>query len=165
MPLALAKELEAVASAVPPDQQWTVKMVGEELTFAVRLCNKAVGRVLPADSKAAWPAILRDWGDLIAQVETDEVSKDDEPRRFSATRNQINRMERALIWQARYLTRPEHEMLRRILAIWLRTKARRGGSFSNALKRLGIARPTAYRARDRALLIIAIGLMRDGISP
>lgn len=165
MPVALMLELERVASQVPPDAQWTTKMVGEELTFAVKLCNKAVGRVLPADSKAAWPALLREWADLLAQVETDETGKDEGPRRFWATRKQINRMERALVWQARYLSRLEHDQLRKILAVWLRAKARRGGRFNASLKRHGISRATGYRARDRALLIIAIGLMRDGVTP
>lgn len=165
LPVALMRELERVASAVPPESQWTVKMVGEELTFAVRLCNKAVGRVLPADSKAAWPALLREWADLLAQVENEDGIKDEGPVRFSATRQQINRMERALVWQARYLNRLEHDQLRKVLTVWLRAKARRNGRFNQSLKRLGISRPTGYRARDRALLIIALGLMRDGITP
>lgn len=165
LPRELMAEMERLLVRIPPEAQWTVKTVGEELTFAIRLCNKAVGRVLPADSKAAWPTILRDWADLIAQVDSEEGVKEDEPRRFFATRAQINRMERALVWQARYLARPQDETLRKVLAIWLRSRSRRGGSFNQSLKRLGVARPTAYRARDRALLLIALGLMRDGVPP
>jgi hypothetical protein len=160
--------MDRVARAVcdlNPDHVWTARMVADELVAAVKLCNRIGGRVLPADPRAGWPAVLRTWDDLVAQVETDEVGKKKEPTRYTPTARDVSRMERAVGWIGAYLSGPEHEAQRRVLCLWLKCKSIRGRAFSDALKRKRWSKATAYRVRDRALLTIAVQLMEKGIVP
>ena len=159
------ERLAELARVVPVDQIWSAKMVGDELTEAVRLCNRIAGAVLPSERTGFWPATLVEWSDLLAMVETNEKPSDDEPRRYMPTARQVSRCERAIGWQARYLPGSDHEAMRRVLALWLRSRVARHLSFSEILKAKGIARTTAYRARDKALLLIAIGLTTERVKP
>jgi hypothetical protein len=158
-------QIAEVVLGLHPDQVWTVDMVRDELVDAVRLCSRIGGRTGPSQKGSGWPETLKEWSDLLAQVETNEVGKDQGRRPLSATRAQISRMERAIRWQSTYLAGDQHEGLRRVLAVWLRCKARRGATFRDAIKRRGWSPATAYRCRDRALLVIALGLMVDGVKP
>jgi hypothetical protein len=163
----LFHRIERVTRDLPVDHVWTSRMVADELVEAVRLCQRVVRGAGPSDRSGFWPQVLRDWGDLVMAVETAKENAKAEPDRMRhyATAKQITRMERAISWQGRYLSEPGQAPLRRLLALWLRCKASRGASFGKALKRRKISKATAYRARDRALLLIAIGLMQDRVLP
>jgi hypothetical protein len=165
VPKTLLDDLAGLAMVTPVDQIWSARMVGDELTEAVRLCNRIAGGVLPSERTGFWPATMVEWGDLMAMIETNEKPSDDEPKRYTPTARQVSRMEKAIGWPGRYLPGKDADHMRRVLALWLRARSSRGGSFSEYLKRKGVARTTAYRLRDRALLIIAIGLTRDGVKP
>lgn len=163
--LDLMDRLARLVRDMHPDHIWTVKMVAEELVAAVKLCNRIAGAVGPSDKQVAWPQVLREWSDFLAMVETDEIAKDKPPQRITPTSRQVSRMERSLGWIGEHLARPEHDAMRRVLSLWLRCKASRKRTFSDALKRKRWSKATAYRCRDRALLIIAIGLMERGVLP
>jgi hypothetical protein len=163
--VSLLDQIAAAVRDLPPDHVWTVDMVAKRLVAAVRLCNRIGGPVRPSDRAVGWPSILRDWGDLLGQVETDEIGKDKEPRRYTATAREVSEMTAAISWAATYLGGDQHEAQRRVLALWLRCKVTRGRKFSEAIKRKRWSKATSYRVRDRALLTIALGLMRDQVMP
>lgn len=142
--------------------EWTPKIVGEELTEAVRWAYYAGGRVGPAGYGSGMPAMMMNYLDRLA--EGWDIVADQEPvkksRRFLAP-DEVSRAERVLMWQATYLgTAPAAA---EALSIWVLCKIKRGVRYVDVLDRKGIARATAYRRRDRALSIIATGLTRDGI--
>lgn len=161
---AILDDVAEVVRDLHPDHVWTAKMVGERMVAAVKLCQRIGGRVGPSDKSGNWPTILREWADLMAQVETDEIGKDKEPRRYTPTAREVSQMDQAVGWIGRYLAGPEHDAMRRVLALWLRSKVTRA-AFSEILKRKKWSKATAYRVRDRALLIIALRLMREGVQP
>jgi len=68
----------------------------------------------------------------------------------------------ALAWPATYL--PDADGSRAMLSLWAGCKALRQ-PFTNAVERRGtMTRAMAYRLRDRGLTLIALGLIRDGVS-
>ncbi len=73
----------------------------------------------------------------------------------------VSRYERVLWWQADFLK--EEPGAARVLKHWIRAKLTKGFTFGEAIKRRGWSRPTAYRARDKALAVIAMGLTDRGI--
>lgn len=160
----LFDRLDQVTRHMAPDHIWTVKMVGDWLIAAVRLLERIGGPVLPSEQTGFWPPIEIDWTDLLAQAETEEMPEGTQLH-YRATTKEVSRMEAAIGWQARYLSSRRYDGVRRVLAVWLRSKARRRGSFAAAVRRKGWSRATAYQGKDRALLIIAIGLMEDGVLP
>lgn len=158
----LFRELLELTVKTPPDAAWTVKMVADEMVSAVRLIQRIGGPVGPRFKPTNWPSALREWGDFLAMVETDEIAKERADHRITPTPRQITKMEQAMRWQALYLA--DHDGPRRVLRLWLRCKAHRR-PFAEACKKVGWSRATAYRARDRALFLIAIGLMKSGVLP
>ena len=146
----------ADVAAVPIAEQWTAEMVCGRLIAAARTAEAVVHRPGPVQRSTAWPQIVRDWADLMEHKAEDRVR----PRRF-ISRAEVQRMEEAMLWPTRYV---KDQRQRIVLAEYLRARALRK-SFSEAIKRRRWSRATAYRMRDRALAIIAVSLMRDGVRP
>lgn len=146
----------AQIAAVPVEEQWTADMVCWRLIDAAKTAEAVVGRPGPTQRSTAWPGIVRDFVDLMGHKAEDA----ERPRRY-ISRARIMRMEEALLWPTRYVS--DHRQ-RLVLAEFLRARAQRK-SFTEAIKRRRWSRATAYRTRDRALAIIAMSLMRDGVKP
>lgn len=158
----LKRQIEALAppADIPFDELWTPKLVETRLIEAARLCMMTGGPVLPKGFKNSMPAYSYDWADLLNQVQTEEIGKGRNYVRLGATSKQVSRMEEAILWPWTYLEKFEGP--RRVLKVFLACKAHRR-KFGAACKSKGWSRTTAYRARDRALAIIAIGLNRDRV--
>lgn len=141
---------------IEPHMAWDQKMVERRLIEAVVNAERAIRNPNPKGAVAAWPKWLYDAEDLAGQK-----AEDNTPARV-VPRFRITEMEEAIHWQAKYLCC--HEGPARVLRTYLRCKAYRR-SFSEMAKRKGWSRATAYRARDKALTIIAFCLMRDKVPP
>lgn len=147
---------------IPIENQWTREMVEERLIEAVRLAEDVIRNPFPDGAKSNWPKHRYEWSDLIAQVESPNDARKYGRLRNTASRKEIENMESALRWQTLYLN--DHGGAARVLSAFLRARARRK-SFIEIIKKNGWSKATAYRMRDRALTLIAVGLMRDKIFP
>ena len=141
---------------------WTPKLAGEELVEAVRWANKAAGAVGPSSRTGFFPEValsaderaLEEWPAL------DELDPPS-PRRPHVTPSRVSQFERIIWWPARYLR--DLPGPARVLHVWVRCKLSKRAKFDEACDRMGWARATAYRARDKALVAISMGLTADGI--
>lgn len=149
-----------------PPHVWTTRLVREVMLDTVGWANVTAGQVGPRGfarvAKLQWSPTLEDhlregWG-LPEKAEETEVENRPRPT-FSQA--QISLFSRAMHWQGRYLY-PDHVGSSRMLALWLRSKARRA-SFEKGIERMGVSRGHAYRLRDRALGLIALGLTADRV--
>ncbi|ABS14250.1 hypothetical protein I6H96_02645 [Brucella anthropi] len=149
------------------DGLWLPKIVDERLVEAAKLAQRTAGPTGPREDGNAWPKFQReflDWydeikdefGNIIGHVQTGEPEK----KMPYIPARKISQMEAAIQWPMHYLK--EHDGPRNVLSVYLRCKAYRK-PFGQACKRLGWPRATAYRARDKALSLIAQGLNSDGI--
>lgn len=150
-----------------PTDLWGPKAVERRLIEAARLTLSTTGPVGPKEYGSAMPVFQREWTDWLAQLdETNKlpgearIERDERPSRQGATSRQITRMEQAMRWPIAYLAGVDGP--RKVLAVYLRCRAYRK-PFDRACKRIGWPRATAYRARDKALSLIAQGLNRDGV--
>lgn len=141
---------------VPDDMIWDDKMVERRLIEAVRIAEAAVKSPRPKNAVAAWPSHLYDADDLLGQT-PDESGAGRVVPRF-----RITEMEEAIMWQAKYLK--GHDGPARVLRTYIRCKVYRI-SFNEVVKQKGWSRASAYRARAKALSLIAYCLMRDGVPP
>lgn len=148
-------------AAVPPEMMWSTKMVEERLIEALKTARYAV-KGDGGGASSGWPEYLSDWEDWLAQADSGTLMNRDMKPTMTANKWQVSRMEEALGWQSSYLKATPGPA--RVLTWYLRSKLH-GGSFAALLRRKGLSRATAYRSRDRALSIIAFGLMRDGVKP
>ncbi|ELT50983.1 DUF6362 family protein [Brucella intermedia] len=146
---------------------WVPKIVDQRLTEAAKIVLRATGPTGPRGDGNVWPLFQRefsDWydtvkdefGNVIGHVQTAQPEKP----RFNISSRKISRMEQAILWPMTYLK--DYDGPRRVLSVYLRCKAYRK-PFSQVCKRLGWPRATAYRARDKALSLIAQGLNADGV--
>ena len=145
-----------------PITSWTVDSVGKVLVEALRMHERIYRSKTPTGGYSAWPAILREWEDILNQVGAGETFRDRNAPRLALTADQVSRVEQVVEWQTRYLRLQPGPA--RVLSLWLLCKVRRW-KFKDAIRRAGIAPSTAYWARDRALRLIAEGLIRDGVEP
>jgi hypothetical protein len=136
--------------ALPQQMQWTPDMVRHRLLEAARVIEIITARPGPRGSITQWPEAVREWGDA------------GRPSAPFVSRRQVARAEEAMRWPGLYLE--EEPGAGRVLRVYLRSRAYRE-SFSRAVKSKRWSRATAYRMRDRALSIIALCLMRDGVRP
>jgi hypothetical protein len=153
-------EIERLAretAGLPSD---AVDIIRERLQFSARLIERTTGRVRPKEYGSAWPPMLREFADLVAQEEAQEGDREREHNRIilQPTARQITQAEEALAWR-RYVT--EAQALA-ALNIWLRCKALRLRSWQKEAVRRGFSRETAKRRLARAFFLIAVGLSRDG---
>lgn len=148
------------AARIEAHMIWTPAMVADRLVDAVRVAQTAVKG--SGGGGSPWPEYRHSWEDLLSQADSGSILDRLDRRRLPATSHQVSRMEEALSWQGRYLD--GHAGPAAVLKHYLRAKATRR-SFSKAIRQQGWSKATAYRARDRALALIAVGLMRDGVRP
>lgn len=141
-------------------EPWSPKLVSDALVEAVRMAQRVAGAVGPQGFGAHWPKYRHTFADIVGWGDTDEKIRT-EIRRLP-TAAEITRMETALTWQSRYLAR--HPGPARAIKLWLRSKATRV-PYTVLIRRQKWPPATAYRARDKALTLIALGLTRDGIPP
>lgn len=142
---------------IPVERLWTMEMVADRLVEAVKVAERAIRRPAPSQGAIMWPSWIYTFDDIIGHKPEDRV----EPR-GNVPREVIDRMEEALLWQSQYLKAEDGPA--RVLRTYLRCKAYRI-PFDKTCKRKKWSRATAYRARDRAMTIIAYSLMRDGVKP
>lgn len=145
---------------VPIEQLWAPAQVQARLIEAARLIERTGGRVAPKGHGSSMPDYSYDWGDLIGQADAATLYKGRNLVTISATSAAMTRAEQAMMWPMRYLE--DAEGPRRVLRLFLKCRALRQ-SFSLACKKRGWSRVTSYRGRDRALSLIAIGLIKDRI--
>lgn len=150
---------------VPPEdygdaQLWNGKLVRDRLVECATIIERQGGRVAPKQYGSAMPEYTQDWGDLIGQADSGTIHEGGNRVTIRASHAQMSRVEEALSWPARYLDR--HEGPRRVLRLYLFCKAKRL-TFTRRAQRRGWSKPTTFRALDRALTIIAVGLMRDAV--
>ena len=140
---------------------WTPETVASALVWALKLVTRVGGSTGPKAFGNAMPRHLYEWADIVGWVtEEGEFTGRTAPARIGATAEQVTRMEAVLRWQGQYLAGQPGPG--RVLKLWLRAKVTRS-HFNKTMKRHGWSPRTAYRARDRALALIAVGLNRDGV--
>ncbi|WEX77976.1 hypothetical protein PYH37_002820 [Sinorhizobium numidicum] len=140
---------------------WTPKLVGDELLEAVRWANRSAGPIGPARVRSAMPDLAMILTDRDFEGWPPIPDLEAWPMRRAIPPARVSQLERALWWQARYLA--DQSGPARVLKHWVRARLTKGMTFGQAIERRGWSRPTAYRARDRALAIIAMGLTDDDI--
>lgn len=156
-------------SAVSPSNahaEWTSKLAGEAIVAALGWARRFAGPVGPRGiTTARMPETMLTleqrldlgWG-LPEAADPDDVH----PMVIRPSPRLVSRHTAALVWPAVYLG--ENEGSRQMVSLWAGCKAY-GRPFNEAVKRRGtIDRSSAYRLRDRGLTLIALGLIRDGVS-
>lgn len=144
-------------------EQWTPKLVGEQLVEALIWVRRYGGPVGPASIRSCMPIFKVSLEDHLAEGwGLPEVADDDDlpPVRVMASPAEVTRHIAVLEWPATYLGL-ERQGSGRMLGLWAACKARRC-SFSKAIDGR-ISRAHVFRLRDRALSLISIGLDRDGV--
>ena len=149
---------------------WTARRVREVLVEAVTWARQYAGPIGPASVRSSMPVYkptLEDhleegWG--LPELAGDEAD-DDRPLRVPVEPERADFLMAALSWQAVYLVNAGHPGLAKTLSLWLHhaTGKRGGKGFDTMLKQRQISRGHAYRQRDRALGLIAQGLIADGV--
>jgi hypothetical protein len=136
-----------------------IEIIRERLSQAARLIERTSGRTAPKEFGNAWPPVLREFADLLAQEEQQEGERDRDHNRIvlQPSARQVTMAEDALTWR-RYVV--EAQALA-ALNIWLRCRALRIRSWQREAVRRGFARETAKRRLARAYFLIAVGLVRD----
>lgn len=152
------------------DGAWTYKLVRERLIEAVTYARFYGGPVGPSGMRSGMPAYrasLEDhldegWG-LPEAAEDDEDTARNRAMPRPPSPERIEHLVDALAWPARFvaLSNPGSA---RMLSLWLRCRVYKL-DFERALDRIGMSRSHAYRLRDRALTLIAVGLDREGSRP
>ena len=149
---------------------WTARRVREALVEAVTWARQYAGPIGPAAMRGSMPVYkptLEDhleegWG--IPEVAGDKTDED-RPLRMFVEPERADFLMAALSWQAVYLVNAGHPDLAKTLSLWLHHATGKRGSkaFDTMLQKRGISRSHAYRVRDRALGLIAQGLIADGV--
>jgi hypothetical protein len=140
---------------------WTPKLVGEELLEAVKWANRVGGPIGPARLKSSMPELAMISLDRDFEGWPPISSLEPQPMRRIVLPSRVSQFERILWWQADFLKAEPGAA--RVLKHWMRAKLTVGMTFGEAIKRRGWSRPTAYRARDKALATIGMGLTDRGI--
>ena len=140
---------------------WTPQLVGDELLEAVRWANRASGPVGPARVRSSMPELAMISQDRDFEGWPPISMLEPQPMKRMVPPSRVSQFERVLWWQADFLK--EEPGAARVLKHWVRAKLTKGFTFGEAIKRRGWSRPTAYRARDKALAVIAMGLTDYGI--
>lgn len=167
MPHKLHQYRKLKRDATPPEETplellWTIDDVKGRLVEAAKTHQRTAGRVAPKGYGSTMPAYSYDWGDLLNQAEAESLYVGGNQIRIGASSEQMTRCDEAMLWPIRYLGQPKYAPIRLALMAFLGCRARRE-SYNNFIRRKRWARATAFRARDRALGIIAVGLIRDGV--
>lgn len=145
---------------------WTPELVRDRLIDALQWAQRYGGATGPAPIRSAMPkyaATLEDhleegWG-LPERAGDEPIS--DAKLRVAIGAEAVARHMAALEWQVKYLAKVPHS--RAALALWLRCKVNRL-PFGPMASSAGLSRSAAYSMRDAALVQIARGLDKDGVS-
>jgi len=156
-----ANTLVRVTEGKLPHQLWNTELVSKHLVWALKLCQRIGGSTGPSKMRAVFPDILRTLEEI---KEAEEAGTGFPMSRIVASQRDATRMVETLSWQSKYLSDEKFEGMRRVLSLYLKCKLMKGLSFQREVGRRKWSRTTTYRLKDKALLIIAIGLMEDGIS-
>jgi hypothetical protein len=152
----IARRWVAVWDAAPAASRWDQKAVEQRLEEAMVLLRRVGGPYGPKEFGTSWPAIAE-------AIEAPEGGAELPARVTSAD---VSKMEAAIRWPLTYLGgrpgRARYPDQLRVLQIWLACKAT-GGRFGKAIQRRGIAESTGQARRWQAMLLIATGLMEDGV--
>jgi len=165
-----ARDIGSVHCDAMPDL-WVPKLVLNRLIEAARIVVYTTGPAGPRGYGSSLPRELiesmsidpvPDYADdgyaLPWWLQTSAREAPRQRRQFSARK--ITMAEDAMRWPVIYL--PVQDGPRRVIHLYLRCKVYRR-PFDEACRRKAWSRATAYRARDRALGLIAQGLNRDGV--
>lgn len=163
------------ARAFPPATiiTWTPALVRAELIQAVTWVRFYGGPVGPARMRSCLPAyaptledhLAEGWG-LPETADDDDEEQERHRRKVMAlppSAARVGALSDALHWVGRHVAR-SHPGSARMLALWLRCRVYRR-NYDEAVRAMGVAPGHAYRLRDRALGLIAMGLDRDGNRP
>lgn len=149
---------------------WTTKLVADCMIDAVRWARRTGAPVGPADIRGSMPTFIASLDDHLDEGwGFPETAGDDDPQDSAlvlpASAEDIQRLERALMWPGKYLV-TDYPASAQMLSLWLRHKTQGAGKgFDGAVRKYGLSRGHAYRLRDRGLSKIAIGLTIDGERP
>lgn len=152
----------------PPECRWTKELVKERMREAQRVYRVTTGRIGPREYGQCLPDPLKDdldrWYTQMAEADQREKDAQEQNRtRFAPTVEQVSRADGALCFQSRYLVGTPFDKGPKEGPLAMLNLFLAGGGWEAGFKARGIAATTAYRHRDHALYIIAIGLMRDGV--
>jgi hypothetical protein len=164
-------ELRAGIGDAPPDCMWNPKAVEDRLIEALALIQRHGGRVGPRGYTPQWMhevgADALEIGEQTAMLQAGELvdyqealAKERNRYMLGASQHDMTLAQEASLWPMRYLA--DYGGPLRALQVFIRCRALRK-RFGSECKRRGWARATAYRQRDRALSIIAMGLTRDRV--
>jgi hypothetical protein len=168
---------ERIYDRAPPSARWDGPTVDARILEMLKVCGATAGRMGPRLPGNAMPEFAPDdagqWLREIALLQAglvSELARDVNARnrtRYLPTIAEVTRAEEALDWPWRYLQALPG--LRRVYQVWSFCEAT-GNSFAQAQRSLssrGIPgwsnERNVRRARVDAGLVIAIGLMRDGV--
>lgn len=140
-------------------EAWTPDLVAENLVIALRYLRRMPGGG-GSGGGDSWPRLLREAADYVQQLQGGETFAYRNASPLHLTADQVSRMNAVIEWQAIYLK--QNDGPARMLALWLFCKTSRM-KYREALSNARVPPATAYRARDRALSIIARGLERDQV--
>lgn len=147
-------ENEALHQEIKAQEKWVKDRLGQ----AARVIEQTGGAILPKDAGSAWPTLVRtqdEWQEIMA-----EMAEEDKPKlQVRPTAKMIAEAEEAIFWP--YLYVKEAQPLA-ALKIWIKCKAHKL-PWQREAQRHGVARETAKRRCDRAIELIVMGLVRDGV--
>lgn len=161
----IARAWAIAFDAAPDGFKWEPAAVSERLVMAVRLAEKVVGPTGPRGYGKSWMDFARVYEKLNEDddIDLDSLPADPEEERTKPARPtpaHVSEMEAALRWPLLHLKSADGH--RRVLALWLKCKAKRK-SFRAAAKRKGWSEGTVKRHRWQASHLIALALMREGV--
>jgi hypothetical protein len=148
---------------IPPF--WIGPHVGLRLVEAFKTLSRMpmTGRI--STRSGMWPQYRHDWEDWLAQATADKGAQEQDAReqnraRLQPTAEDISRMERAIVWPARYLSHHPGDERAQIVQ---RVAAYRARGIDNDVLVRKLKRPPAFiRSCNRnGLDAIAAGLRRD----
>lgn len=140
---------------------WTPKSVGEVLVEMVRWCMSSAGPIGPARLRSVMPELVMDLTDRLAEGWSSIADMEPSKKRRSYRPAEVSMLERAIRWSIDFLA--DHPGPARVLNLWLRCKITKM-TFAEEVDRKGWSRATAYRQRDKALSLIAIGLSKVALA-
>lgn len=145
-----------------PPAEWTGEWVRKRMVRAHRVLSATEGPVGPQGYSSYWPAIRRDFGDLVAQVDTGEIGRGRNRPIRGASIDEIGAMEKVILWPMTVLKDfPEDA---RILGRWAFCKAF-NLSIEDEAARSGFSYAHWRRLRDEAANLCAAMLTKASVKP
>jgi hypothetical protein len=165
------EELRADLGDAPLECLWSPRAVEDRLIEALALIQRHGGRVGPRGYTPQWMhevcSEALEIGEQAAMLQAGELgdyqealAKERNRYMLGASQHDMTLAQEASLWPMRYLA--DYGGPLRALQVFIRCRALRK-RFGTECKRRGWARATAYRQRDRALSLIAMGLTRDRV--